>query len=65
MLLCRWNPMVYIVFLILKINYWLKFGAVKLYYLKGCVIMTSKQEGGGVIPVVVDALGPVVPEYLN
>jgi len=57
--------MVYIVFLILKINYWLKFGAVKLYYLKGCVIMTSKQEGGGVIPVGVDALGPVVPEYLN
>jgi len=47
MLLYRWDPMVYIVSMsYIEINYWLKFDAVKLYYLKGCVIMTSKQKGG-------------------
>ena len=48
MLLYRWDPTVYIVSMsYIKINYQLKFDAVKLYCLKGCVIMTSKQVGGG------------------
>jgi len=47
MLLYRWDPMVNIVSVsYVKINYWLK-----LYYLKGCVIMTFKQEGGGFFPI--------------
>jgi len=40
--------MVYIVSMsYIKINYWLKFDAVNLYYLKDCIIMTSKKGGGG------------------
>ena len=46
MLLYRWDPTVYIVSMsYIKINYYLTFD-VKLYCLKGCVIMTSKQKGG-------------------
>jgi len=48
MLLYRWDPMVYIVSMSnIKTNYWLKFEAIKFYYLKCCVIMTSEQEARG------------------
>jgi len=39
-----------------------KYDAIKLYYLKGCVLIASKPkgEGKGFNPVGVDTLGPVV-----
>jgi len=43
MLLDRWDPTVCIV----SMSH-IKIDAVKLYYLKGCEIMTSKQGGGSV-----------------
>ena len=39
-----------------------KYNAIKLYYLKSCVLIASKQagEGEGSNPVDVDTLGPVI-----
>ena len=66
MLLYRWDPTVYIVSMsCIKINYQLKFDAVKLYCLKGCVIMTSKQEGGIYPPLLLPPWSRVLLEKLT